>query len=70
MKLANVPVDTAVRILADAANLSVVQMDNTFYLTTSENATRLRKELPLRYQTEAIGPFGGLGGPIPPGAGK
>jgi RNA polymerase sigma factor (sigma-70 family) len=62
MKLANVPVDTAVRILADAGNLTVVPMDNTFYLTSSENATRLRKDLPARYQAE--------GPPFPPAPGK
>jgi RNA polymerase sigma factor (sigma-70 family) len=40
----NVPVDTAVRLLANMADLSMVQVDNVFYLTTPEKAKRLREE--------------------------
>jgi hypothetical protein len=40
----NVPVDTAVRLLANMADLSMVQLDNVFYLTTPEKAKRLREE--------------------------
>jgi RNA polymerase sigma factor (sigma-70 family) len=40
----NVPVDTAVRLLANMANLSMVQVDNVFYLTTPEKAKLLRNE--------------------------
>jgi hypothetical protein len=40
----NVPVDTAVRLLANMADLSIVKLDNVFYLTTSEKAKRLREE--------------------------
>jgi hypothetical protein len=45
-RLANVPLDTAVRMLADTADLKPVLMDNTLYVTTRENAERLQKELP------------------------
>jgi RNA polymerase sigma factor (sigma-70 family) len=40
----NVPVDTAVRLLANMADLSMVRLDNVFYLTTAENAKRLHEE--------------------------
>lgn len=40
----NVPVNTAVRLLANMADLSMVQLDNVFYLTTPEKAKRLRVE--------------------------
>ena len=42
--LTNVPLDTAVRMLADMAGLRVVPLDNVLYLTTPENAKRLREE--------------------------
>jgi hypothetical protein len=40
----NVPVDTAVRVLADVADLGMVRLDNVLYVTTRENATRLQEE--------------------------
>jgi RNA polymerase sigma factor (sigma-70 family) len=40
----NVPVDTAVRLLANMADLRMVRMDNVFYVTTPENVKRLREE--------------------------
>jgi hypothetical protein len=42
--LPNVLLDTAVRGLADMAGLKPVRMDNLFYVTTPENAGRLRAE--------------------------
>jgi RNA polymerase sigma factor (sigma-70 family) len=44
MQLNNVPIDTAVRLLANMAGLSVVRLDNVFYVTTAENAKQLREE--------------------------
>jgi hypothetical protein len=41
--LRNVPVETAVEVLADMAGLSVVYRDNIVYVTTTENAERLLK---------------------------
>ena len=43
-RLMNVPVDTAVRILADMADLQVVRLDNVLYVTTRENAARLQAQ--------------------------
>jgi hypothetical protein len=42
--LANVPLDTAVRMFADMAGLKVVQLDNSLYVTSKENAKVLLKE--------------------------
>jgi RNA polymerase sigma factor (sigma-70 family) len=41
--LNNVPVDTAVRILADMADMGVAHLDNVLYVTTKENAEKLQK---------------------------
>jgi hypothetical protein len=42
--LMNVPLDTAVRLLADMAGLKVVPVDAVLYVTTAENACALREE--------------------------
>jgi RNA polymerase sigma factor (sigma-70 family) len=42
--LNNVPVDTAVRILADMAGMGVAHLDNVLYVTTRENAEKLQKQ--------------------------
>jgi hypothetical protein len=47
-RLTNLPVDTAIRLLADMAGLDVVRRDNAFYITNPENAARLKKEEPKR----------------------
>jgi RNA polymerase sigma factor (sigma-70 family) len=44
--LHNVPVDTAVEVLADLADLAVARRDNVFYVTTREKAARFRAEQP------------------------
>jgi hypothetical protein len=62
-RLINVPVDTAVRIVADMAGLAVVRRDNIFYLTTPENARRMREEAPHR----RIPPVWEMVGPPAPG---
>jgi hypothetical protein len=41
----NTPVETAVRILANKANLSMVRLENVLYVTTREKADELRDEL-------------------------
>jgi hypothetical protein len=43
-RLADVPLDTAVRLLADMAGLKMIEMDGVYYVTTKENAETLRKE--------------------------
>ena len=41
----NTPVETAVRVLANKANLSMVRLDNVLYVTTPDKADQLRDEL-------------------------
>jgi len=43
--LTNVPLDTAVEVLADMADLKSLAIDNVIYVTTKANAKRLQKEL-------------------------
>jgi type II secretory pathway component HofQ len=52
-RLANVPVDTAVRVLADMADLGVVRLDNLFYVTNRENAAQIRAEEERRWRASA-----------------
>lgn len=40
----NVPIDTAVRLLANMADLSMVKLDNVFYITTADNAKKMSGE--------------------------
>jgi transposase len=42
--LANVPIDTAVLVLADQAGLKSVLLDNVLYVTTKEKAKSLQQE--------------------------
>jgi hypothetical protein len=42
--LHNVPVDTAVRLLADMADMGMVRLDNVLYVTTREKAARMQAE--------------------------
>jgi len=41
----NATVDTAVRIIADRGGLTVVRLDNVFYVTSREKATKLREDI-------------------------
>jgi hypothetical protein len=43
-QFANVPVDTAVRVLANMADLQAVRLDNVLYVTTPKRATQLQAE--------------------------
>src|SRR5262249_44654447 len=43
-RLANVPIDPAVRLLADMADLDVALVDNVFYVTTPEKARKLQEK--------------------------
>jgi hypothetical protein len=43
-RFVNVPLDVAVRLLADMADLGVVRIGNVFYATSPENAKRLQSE--------------------------
>jgi hypothetical protein len=42
--LSNVPLDTAVRLLANQAELKLIQLDNVLIVTTPENVKTLREE--------------------------
>lgn len=42
--LQQVPLETAVRMLADMADLKAIVLDNALYVTTEENAKKLVKE--------------------------
>jgi hypothetical protein len=42
--LVNVPLDTAVRMLADMAGLKIVPLDNALYVTSKDNARLLMEE--------------------------
>jgi hypothetical protein len=66
--LANVPIDTAVRLLAEMAELKVVLVDNVLFVTTKESAKELHEEYRRRRNydiemetaesvAEAINPF-------------
>jgi hypothetical protein len=44
-KFLNTPLDTAVRLLADMADLRSVHLDNVLYVTTKENAAALQGRL-------------------------
>jgi hypothetical protein len=43
-EFSNVPLDTAVRLLANMITLKMVQVDNVLYVTTKENAAELAAE--------------------------
>ena len=65
-KLTNASVDSAVRLLADMADLKSVIVENMIYVTTKENADRLKGELDKRAEEESSA--GGMVGGTP-GAG-
>jgi hypothetical protein len=48
MTLLNAPVDSAVRVLTEMAELDYVWLDNIFYLTTRDKAQKLRSTWPNR----------------------
>ncbi len=47
-RMYNVPLDTAVRLLAGMAGLRLVQVDNVLYVTTKEGAEALDKDRPRK----------------------
>jgi hypothetical protein len=63
--LNNVPVDTAVRVLADMIDLKMVILDNVLYVTSATNAAALQKEEKQRQadlRNEGAPPWSMLGG--------
>jgi len=70
VRLVNAPADTALATLADMAGLDLVHQRNVLYVTSAENAAKIRKEQERRMNLVPAGmtPFGGgLGGPPPGG---
>jgi hypothetical protein len=67
--LLNVPVDTAVKILAEMAELKPVFLDRVLFVTTRENAARLQEEqdrdLGRRLEPTRIIGKGSIGPPMP-----
>ncbi len=49
VKMYNVPLDTAVRLLASMAGLRLVQLDNVLFITTREGAEALEKDRPRKH---------------------
>ena len=68
-RLANVPLDTAVRLVADMAGLQSFQVDNVLYVTTKEGAAALAKQEKQRQENDLPGPRLGSGRPVLPPAG-
>jgi hypothetical protein len=62
--LRNVPVETAVEVLADMAGLAVVQRGNVLYVTSTENAAKLLKERGWSKETQRA-PRPSIRGPEP-----
>jgi hypothetical protein len=77
--LINIPLDTAVELVANIAGLKVVMRDRALYVTTKDNADAMQKELQDRTPPHpalnpglgmgGIGVLGGGLGGIPPGFG-
>ena len=77
LKLDDVPLESAVRLMAEVADLGVVRMSNVLFVTTQERAEKLRPTADAPTQPNAnpalfggIGDnFGGAGGgvAVPPG---
>ena len=61
-RFSNTPLDTAVTLLADMADLQPILQDNVIYVTTRDNALRL-DAMNKNKQKQRIGP--GLRGPAP-----
>jgi hypothetical protein len=62
--LTNLPLDSAVRVLADMAGLRAVRNDNALYITSIQNAVQLRPTdgPPVNLSLGLGGGIGGLGG--------
>ena len=75
LKLDDVPLETAVRLMAEVADLGTVRMSNVLFVTTTERAEKLRPNADGPTQPgNGVIPFpngfpGGGGFPVPPGIG-
>jgi hypothetical protein len=62
-RLANTPLDTAVRLLADMADLQSVHLDNVLYVTTKAKAEALEAQLTKEQPKEKPCSIGGVDAP-------
>jgi hypothetical protein len=62
----NVPVDTAVRLLADMAGGKTFAVDNVLYVTTPEKAEAMENQVKERMEQQGSGPRVGAGHFMPP----
>jgi hypothetical protein len=74
LKLEDVPLETAVRLLAEVADLGTVRMSNVLFVTTAERAEKLRPSSDGPTQPSPANPGIGIPGldrviPVPPGFG-
>lgn len=65
LKLDDVPLETAVRLLAEVGDLRVVRMNNVLFVTTPERAEKLRPDADGPVPSAPLNPFfpGGLNPP-------
>jgi hypothetical protein len=64
-EFSNLPLDSAVALLADMADLTTILQDNAIYVTMRRSAAQLKSELKPNNPTDRIGP-GLRGVPVPP----
>jgi hypothetical protein len=68
LKLDDVPLETAVRLLSEVADLGAIRMNNVLFVTTAERAEKLRPAAdgPTQPGNNPVFPFpGGPDGPFP-----
>lgn len=68
LKLDDVPLETAVRLLSEVADLGAIRMNNVLFVTTAERAEKLRpaSDGPTQPGNNPVFPFpGGPDGPVP-----
>ena len=66
--MCDVPLDTVVRLLAEAADLQLVRIDNVLFVTTEERAARLQNRSTQAATLPSAAPIGGFN-MMPMGAG-
>src|SRR5438309_2064829 len=66
LKLDDVPLETAVRLLAEVAELRAVRMNNVLFVTTPERAEKLRPDADGPVPASPVNPpfLGGPGAPV------
>ncbi len=68
LKLDDVPLETAIRLMAEVADLGAVRMSNVLFVTTTERADKLRPNADGPTQPapgNPVFPFPAGGGPVP-----